>query len=102
MPSFFLMIRRPPRSTLFPYTTLFRSPVEFSVAAYRLGHSMIRPGYRLNDDDATLLAIFPPKDGDPNKGLTGFQTMQAGRAIDWGRFINIDLRDYDGDVAIQK
>src|SRR4030042_896203 len=25
MPSFFLMIRRPPRSTLFPYTTLFRS-----------------------------------------------------------------------------
>src|SRR5471030_3495162 len=25
---FFLMIRRPPRSTLFPYTTLFRSQVE--------------------------------------------------------------------------
>src|SRR5258706_11880746 len=25
---FFLMIRRPPRSTLFPYTTLFRSLVE--------------------------------------------------------------------------
>src|SRR2546430_4551136 len=25
---FFLMIRRPPRSTLFPYTTLFRSPAE--------------------------------------------------------------------------
>src|SRR2546428_8600626 len=24
---FFLMIRRPPRSTLFPYTTLFRSDV---------------------------------------------------------------------------
>ena len=23
----FLMIRRPPRSTLFPYTTLFRSPL---------------------------------------------------------------------------
>src|SRR3954466_1946315 len=25
VPVFFLMIRRPPRSTLFPYTTLFRS-----------------------------------------------------------------------------
>src|SRR2546427_3451677 len=25
VPFFFLMIRRPPRSTLFPYTTLFRS-----------------------------------------------------------------------------
>src|SRR2546430_17413154 len=30
---FFLMIRRPPRSTLFPYTTLFRSPLEgFTIA----------------------------------------------------------------------
>src|SRR5258705_8160014 len=29
---FFLMIRRPPRSTLFPYTTLFRSGF-FSAAA---------------------------------------------------------------------
>src|ERR1041385_9309859 len=26
---FFLMIRRPPRSTLFPYTTLFRSDRDF-------------------------------------------------------------------------
>src|SRR4029077_12203141 len=33
-------------------------PVEFSVACYRLGHSMIRPGYRLNDDDSNLLPIF--------------------------------------------
>src|SRR2546422_11363951 len=28
---FFLMIRRPPRSTLFPYTTLFRSPGKMTV-----------------------------------------------------------------------
>src|SRR3712207_7722210 len=28
---FFLMIRRPPRSTLFPYTTLFRSPSAYAV-----------------------------------------------------------------------
>src|SRR3989442_4537184 len=27
---FFLMIRRPPRSTLFPYTTLFRSMVKLA------------------------------------------------------------------------
>src|SRR2546430_11992067 len=32
---FFLMIRRPPRSTLFPYTTLFRSVVAHHV---QLGH----------------------------------------------------------------
>src|SRR5947207_15994885 len=28
---FFLMLRRPPRSTLFPYTTLFRSNIEEAV-----------------------------------------------------------------------
>jgi hypothetical protein len=56
-------------------------PVEFSVACYRLGHSMIRPGYRLNDDDSMLLSIFP--DRDFKNALTGFQTMAPGRAIDW-------------------
>src|SRR2546422_2449158 len=39
---FFLMIRRPPRSTLFPYTTLFRS----SVARSRLLHRACRPDPR--------------------------------------------------------
>src|SRR5438445_12442943 len=33
---FFLMIRRPPRSTLFPYTTLFRSYVEFLCGCFPL------------------------------------------------------------------
>src|SRR3712207_9421900 len=28
------MIRRPPRSTLFPYTTLFRSPADLAVRAW--------------------------------------------------------------------
>src|SRR5437588_7502689 len=37
---FFLMIRRPPRSTLFPYTTLFRSTPE-DIA--RLSISAARP-----------------------------------------------------------
>src|SRR3712207_8868623 len=32
---FFLMIRRPPRSTLFPYTTLFRSSITASVKGDR-------------------------------------------------------------------
>src|SRR6266511_5042348 len=32
IPIFFLMIRRPPRSTLFPYTTLFRSLREMLLA----------------------------------------------------------------------
>src|SRR5688572_31515836 len=33
---FFLMIRRPPRSTLFPYTTLFRSPAAEGRGGVRL------------------------------------------------------------------
>src|SRR5215510_15855402 len=37
---FFLMIRRPPRSTLFPYTTLFRSP-------RRRGWRVAGPGLRV-------------------------------------------------------
>src|SRR3712207_8515650 len=33
---FFLMIRRPPRSTLFPYTTLFRSLIVYGRALWML------------------------------------------------------------------
>lgn len=81
-------------------------PVEFSVAAYRLGHSMIRPGYRLNDDNATLLPIFaiPPNTipGIPKgiaNGLAGFQAMKANRGIDWPRFIDLEgaIRPYGED-----
>src|SRR2546422_9489071 len=35
---FFLMIRRPPRSTLFPYTTLFRSLIERMASALGQPH----------------------------------------------------------------
>src|SRR3712207_6887966 len=38
------MIRRPPRSTLFPYTTLFRSIFLFSWAAVRLGVARLPSG----------------------------------------------------------
>src|SRR5438477_6043316 len=34
---FFLMIRRPPRSTLFPYTTLFRSLATAHKSRYSVG-----------------------------------------------------------------
>src|SRR3712207_798004 len=38
---FFLMIRRPPRSTLFPYTTLFRSQHTGDVAQRRVGEAAL-------------------------------------------------------------
>src|SRR5256885_12505603 len=44
---FFLMIRRPPRSTLFPYTTLFRSANDFNAFFFqnlaRLTYWMVAP-----------------------------------------------------------
>jgi hypothetical protein len=75
-------------------------PVEFSVAAYRLGHSMIRPGYRLND--SVLLPIFPVPKAGFNEGLTGFRAMNSAWGIDWGRFIDVDIRAYDGTPDDQK
>jgi hypothetical protein len=84
-------------------------PVEFSAAAYRLGHSMIRPGYRLNDHGALPLPIFPVSaavagtDEFSTEGLTGFEAMKADRGIDWGRFIDVgDKRAYDGDDEAKK
>src|SRR5260370_4734244 len=38
---FFLMIRRPPRSTLFPYTTLFRSGVLAQARSHGGGHLLL-------------------------------------------------------------
>src|SRR3712207_9427581 len=43
--SFFLMIRRPPRSTLFPYTTLFRSRLGVEPARARSGDGL-QPRHR--------------------------------------------------------
>src|SRR2546430_11519510 len=40
------MIRRPPRSTLFPYTTLFRSRVRDRQGAVRLDHRRVRASGR--------------------------------------------------------
>src|SRR3712207_8842399 len=39
---FFLMIRRPPRSTLFPYTTLFRSCPDVPGEAHLPAHNICR------------------------------------------------------------
>jgi len=80
-------------------------PVEFSVAAYRLGHSMVRPGYRLNDGAKNLLPIFSTPESKKARfkdDLSGFRKVVEGRAIDWGRFIDIDKRAYDGSEKQKK
>src|SRR5215211_78306 len=55
---FFLMIRRPPRSTLFPYTTLFRSLGRYFVETFtHLGGTIVSEDtYQLNDMQASAQA----------------------------------------------
>src|SRR2546430_8720009 len=50
------MIRRPPRSTLFPYTTLFRSLVPFGERALRHFIYLERPEGMAMDDAAGFAA----------------------------------------------
>src|SRR3990167_10804444 len=63
---FFLMIRRPPRSTLFPYTTLFRSRIDSGLALGTIeGHlpdgsvRLDRKSTRLNSSHSQIsYAVF--------------------------------------------
>src|SRR3712207_7483157 len=55
------MIRRPPRSTLFPYTTLFRSRRGSRPAGGGVGMSWLRTAVRTaNDDDRAALIAYVP------------------------------------------
>src|SRR3989442_3480002 len=56
---FFLMIRRPPRSTLFPYTTLFRSPGAEEAAQLFDGRLDLRRR------DPVGAGVQPARDFDP-------------------------------------
>ena len=92
------LVDNPPKLRFYHARDEAFMPLEFSAAAYRFGHSMVRPGYRLNDgtpnDPATdtLLPIFPPFDNPNARSLRGFCEPEDGFAIDWARFIDIEDR----------
>src|SRR5215813_884793 len=69
---FFLMIRRPPRSTLFPYTTLFRSVREGAAQCARLAAAGAgRLPALLRRDDRRL----PELAGGPRRGRAAAQPL---------------------------
>src|SRR5258708_14250949 len=83
------MIRRPPKSPLFPYTTLFRSIANASY--YKPGTSM---------EDNLHLYVRPPKDA-----ADGFFTVEDGKknVLAYGRTIEeiaVEWRKIDADKVI--
>src|SRR2546421_9059026 len=78
------MIRRPPRSTLFPYTTLFRSNDANVVFAYRRGR-----GSGLFARRALLLA---PSEGGPRRKWGG-RKRRKDTPREGSRFRGIGLQE---------
>ena len=63
-------------------------PVEFSVAAYRFGHSMVRDDYKLNDRHPNVPVFVPRVESGPT--LEGFRPLPRELEIEWKHFFFID------------
>ena len=86
-------------------------PVEFSTAAYRFGHSMVRPIYRLNStlskgdfkhsEDGRQM-IFAATDADESaESLVGFREFPSTWAVDWNLFFAIGANPAEGPERLQ-
>src|SRR6266480_2176909 len=82
---FFLMIRRPPRSTLFPYTTLFRSArrqLIGAVLADRLEHPIARGTGMINGDERAVDEPAESVQRRESRAAAGFRSPPAVALID--------------------
>jgi hypothetical protein len=97
--------RNEPRFSFYHWRNDPYMPIEFAAAAYRFGHSMVRPIYRLNtrlnggdnplsatpDEERRGLAgrffIFA---GVQRRGLNGFDAFPKQWAIDWSLYFDVD------------
>lgn len=69
-------------------------PVEFSVAAYRFGHSMARPSYSINQvaqadppiEGVSRIPLFSPS-GEPRQSLNGFRSLPDEWGVQWRFFL---------------
>src|SRR5258708_37826925 len=82
------MIRRPPRSTLFPYTTLFRSPHAIP------GRPSDAPGGRLTDvlrgASSPTAAARSPSTRPPAREPAQSQSDEDRSSEDWSRRSSLD------------
>ena len=96
------LYKDPPALRFFRWKNDPFMPIEFAAAAYRFGHSMVRPIYRLNQElggDATPDEKARGVDGRKfifaalqNEGLNGFREFPAQWAIDWRLFFEFDRK----------
>ncbi len=75
---------RPVRTKVFDWKKRIFMPVEFSVAAYRFGHSMVRASYPLNAAKPNVPFFGGAED------MQGFRPLPAGHTIEWGHFFLIN------------
>ncbi len=64
-------------------------PVEFSAAAYRFGHSQVRPTYRLNDTLDVLPILTDIRTPHPLQHLGGFRPLPKRWTIQWDLFFEL-------------
>src|SRR2546427_8763154 len=90
---FFLMIRRPPRSTLFPYTTLFRSACHVSLPAGKTA-------------DVEIVNIFERSEGPDIRFETdGFGPVTdcwvAGKKTNFARWLTDRSEEHTSELQSQ-
>ena len=74
-------------------------PIEFSAAAYRFGHSMVRPIYRMNAKmtNDTRIRIF----STTHESLLGFRAYPPDLGIDWSLFFSMGPAPPLGPLRVQ-
>src|SRR5687767_7469855 len=82
---FFLMIRRPPRSTLFPYTTLFRSTGAGQLARFaapELEHLVFgfQPSLRLHESSYPVFSVWQANQVENAPPVDQFTESECGMA----------------------
>jgi Animal haem peroxidase len=65
-------------------------PVEFAAAAFRFGHTLVRPSYQVNAHAQNVRLFATSPDPLDAGHLGGFRPLPAGLVVDWSRFLDLD------------